>query len=810
MRYNYENDTIEMTVSELASIACPEGHIDSRGLGRLGSKEMAGTSIHKKIQKSVGEQYHCGIKFKNTSKIDDIYFYVTGSPDGIICDEGEFTIDEIKAISNFGLSDDGSGFHAARLYIFAYFFCVSKGFDSVNTRMTYYNTDDGEIRYAERSVNIEELREYYTQLLSAAYAKADFLRERHISRRASARGAKFPYDNLRESQDDMIRECYYDIKQGSRLFCQAPTGIGKTISVIYPSVRAFGDNSVDKIFYLTSKTSIKREAYNAAIKIREGGGEIYTISLSAKEYMCLCDAKDKVQGRLKLSCRPDVCKYARDYYKKRDAVILTMLQNHREFNRDIIMKYAKEYEVCPYELSLDLSEYCDLIICDYNYVFSPLVYLRRYFDDVRERYVFLVDEAHNLPKRARDMYSSRLQMSDFEAASRLALYEYQNGADTLARAINDVCDVFKRLGEACAESMKQTADGVNYGYNVSREPPFELLDKLDKLKKAIESWQKNNQGSDIYVEVDNLLYKCEEFLKLSEGFGAGYLSFTNVYGDNISQLMYCLDPSWHLSCVQDKATASVMFSATLTPAEYYAEILGGGEKAVSVSFKSPFERENLCVAVVDSISTRFEDRERSYKKIVSCIAATASAKAGNYLVFFPSYDYMEKVHDAFTKKYGKVKTVIQKRNMSARDRDEFLSFFADDKGVLRIGFCVIGGMFSEGIDLPGDRLIGSIVVGVGMPGISDTNNIIREYYDEKCSEGYDYAYTYPGFNNVLQATGRVIRKSDDCGIAVLIDDRYSEPRYIRLFPDEWKHVKFAGNSQSLAEIARRFWESMKK
>ena len=810
MKYNYENDTIEMTVSELAQIACPEGHIDSRGFGRASMREMAGSAIHKKIQNSYGGDYHTGVGFKNTSKLHDIYFYVTGAPDGIICDKGDFIIDEIKATSNFGLSEEGGGFHAARLYIFAYFFCLSKNLDGVDTRLTYYNTDDGEVRYAEKHVSFEELRDYYMQFLSEAYIKASFLRERHVTRRESAKKAKFPYANLRESQDEMVRECYYDIKQGSRLFCQAPTGIGKTISVIYPSVRAFGDNVADKIFYLTSKTSIKREAYNAAMKIREGGGDIYTISLSAKEYMCLCDEKDRKRGRLKLSCRPDVCKFARDYYKKRDAVIFTMLANHREFNRDIIMKYAKEYEVCPYELSLDLSEYCDLIICDYNYVFSPLVYLRRYFDDVRERYVFLVDEAHNLPKRARDMYSSQLQKTDFDEAARLALYEYQNGADVLSRALGDVSAVFEKLGGACSESMKQTAEGVNYGYNVSHEPPFELIDKLDKLTKVIESWQKNNQGSDIYFDIDNLLYKCEEFLKLAEGFGAGYLSFTNVYGDNVSQLLYCLDPSLHLSCVQDKAIASVMFSATLTPAEYYAEILGGGERAVSVRFKSPFDSENLCVAVVDSISTRYEDRENSYRKIVSCIAAVASAKAGNYLVFFPSYDYMEKVHDAFVKKYGKVKTVMQKKNMSARDRDDFLAFFKDDTDILRIGFCVIGGMFSEGIDLPGNRLIGSIIVGVGMPGISDQNNIIREYYDEKCSEGYDYAYTYPGFNNVLQAVGRVIRKSDDSGIAVLIDDRFSEPRYIRLFPDEWKHVKFAGNPQSLAEIARRFWQNMKK
>ncbi len=807
MRYNFENDTIEMSVSELASIACPEGHIDSRGFGRAAQREMGGTSIHKKIQNAYGDAYRTGVGFKNTSKLGDIYFYVAGAPDGIICDEGEFTVDEIKAVNNFGTAED-SGFHAARLYIFAYFFCNSKNFDGVNTRLTYYNTDDGEVRYAERYVTLDELRDFYMQFLSAAYAKASFLRDKHIVRRESARMVRFPYRDLRESQDEMIRECYYDIKQGSRLFCQAPTGIGKTISVIYPSVRAFGDNAADKIFYLTSKTSIKREAYNAAIKLRECGGDIYTISLSAKEYMCLCDKK--LSGRLKNSCRPDICKYARDYYKKRDSVIFTMLSNHREFNRELIMKYAKEYEVCPYELSLDLSEYCDLIICDYNYVFSPLVYLRRYFDNVSERYIFLVDEAHNLPKRARDMYSSRLDKALFDTASKAALYEYQNGSDALSRALGDVSAVFKKLGDACAESMKQTADGVNYGYNVSKEPPFELIDKLDKLKKIIEVWQKNNPTSENYQAIDDILYRCEEFLKLSEGFGAGYLSFTNVYGDNVSQLLYCLDPSLHLSTVQDKAVASIMFSATLTPAEYYAEILGGGDKAVSVRFSSPFDSDNLCVAVVDSISTRYEDRENSYKKIVSSIAATVSARAGNYLVFFPSYDYMEKVHGAFVKKYPKVKTVVQKRNMTSRDREDFLSSFKDDTGVLRIGFCVIGGMFSEGIDLPGNRLIGSIVVGVGMPGISDENNIIREYYDEKCSEGYDYAYTYPGFNSVLQAVGRVIRKSDDVGIAVLIDDRYSEPRYIRLFPNEWKHIKFAGNSQSLAEIARRFWQNQKK
>jgi Rad3-related DNA helicase len=272
-------------------------------------------------------------------------------------------------------------------------------------------------------------------------------------------------------------------------------------------------------------------------------------------------------------------------------------------------------------------------------------------------------------------------------------------------------------------------------------------------------------------------------------------------------LLYCLDPSGQLSEALCRAEASILFSATLTPTDYFADILGGGKGAVSVSFRSPFPSENLCVAVADGVSTRFEDRENSYKRVASCIAATVSAKAGNYMVFFPSYSFMERVHKIFSAKYPQVKTFLQKRSMTYAERDAFLDSFKDDSGRLRIGFCVLGGSFSEGIDLPGRRLIGALVVGVGLPGISDENNIIRDYYEEKSGFGYDYAYTYPGMNSVLQAVGRVIRTESDRGIAVLIDDRYADPKYRTLFPQEWKNVKFAGDAQSLAEIARRFWKN---
>lgn len=809
MKYNIDNQTIELSVRELCSIACPYGDIDCRNIGGLYERGVQGSAIHKKIQKSYGDAYHAEVALKNTSKLDDIYFYVTGRADGIICDVDGYTVEEIKTVKSFAFADNESGFHVSQLFCYSYFFCLTKNLPGVNTRLTYYNLDDGEIRYSERYVGVAELRGYYMQMLSVAYAKANFLRDKYEKRKPGAQNVKFPYRDLRESQEEMIRECYLDIKNGSRLFCQAPTGIGKTVSVLYPSVRLWGEDKVQKIFYLTSKASIKREAYNASRLIRESGADIYTCTISAKEYMCLCPEQLWKSGRIGQSCRPDVCPCASGYYEKKDTIIAEMLECEREFNRDVIMKYAKKYSVCPYELSLDLSESCDIIICDYNYVFSPMVYLRRYFETVSEDYVFLIDEVHNLPKRARDMFSSRIKLSDFESVGKELLYEYKNGADSLSRCALDIARELAKYREIYKENIKEASDGREYGFGISKEPPYAIIEKLSKFNKMCDSWLKSNMQSQLYSTLDNLNYQVYEFLQLARGYDDGYVSFVNIYPDDVSLLLYCLDPSNQLDRVLSKAKSTVMFSATLTPAEYYADILGGGDKAVSVSFASPFPPENLCVAVMDGVSTRYDDREASYKKIVSSIAATVSAKSGNYLVFFPSYDYMERVHSLFVKKYPKVKTVIQTRNMTPQKKDEFIEFFADDN-LLRVGFCVIGGSFSEGIDLPGRRLIGAVIVGVGMPGISDTNNILREYYDEKCSEGYDYAYTYPGFNNVLQAVGRVIRQYDDRGVAVLIDDRYAEPKYRRLFPYEWKSAKYAGDSHSLAEIARRFWDNQKK
>ena len=806
MNYNSERDMIEMSVRELCELALLSGDIDCRRSGKdRYERAVEGQKIHQKIQNSFGALYHGEVELRNATRLDETTFFVKGRADGIICHNGHYTVDEIKTV---GEQRFASGvvdrLHIAQLYCYAYFLCSLKGLNSVNTRIIYYNVDSEEIDFHEKVLFAEDLRDFYRKLLSRVLWKARFLRERYTVRMPAAASAPFPYSSLRESQSEMIKECYRDIKQGNRLFCQAPTGIGKTVSTLYPSVKRMGEGFADKIFYLTSKASIKREAFHALEKMNSAGAKVKGMVLSSREQMCANESAKLRGGRLSSNCRPELCPYAKAYYDKLSPAIEELMGSGECFDSNTIKNFAKLREVCPYELSLDLSMLCDVIICDYNYVFSPTVYLKRYFDENagggREKYIFLVDEAHNLPDRARDMFSSRLSSEDFE--NMISMLEEDS---KLKDACRSVLKSFENLERLCSDNMKYDIDGKGVGYSVERELPENFLRDLTAFSERCDAWMKHHEDHAAYIAVEELSYKIFEFNKICECYDRHYLTFINTVDRQTSILLYCLDPSGSLSVALERAVASVMFSATLTPTDYFADILGGGDKTVSVSFESPFPRENLSVVAVDKISTRYEDREKSNKKIVSCIAATVSGKVGNYMVFFPSYSYMESVLKIFRAKYPKVTVLPQKKNMTIAEREEYLAAFTDD-GRLRIGFCVLGGSFSEGIDLPGKRLIGVVVVGVGLPGISDENNIIRDYYEEKCGMGYDYAYTYPGMNSVLQAVGRVIRTETDRGVAVLIDDRYAEPKYRALYPHEWKGMNLVGNPHSLAEIMRRFWK----
>ena len=691
-----------------------------------------------------------------------------------------------------------------RMKCFAYFLCVRDGLSSVRCRITYYNTENKKTRYFRYRLGLGELKNFYFELLSKIKVRADVLVKKEESTKPLASSAKFPYPELREGQEMMIRESFSAIKRGKRIFIEAPTGTGKTMSSLYPAVRALGDGYTDKIFYLTAKSSTRREAYAAAARLFTSGVPIRTAVITAKEQICACPHL-RERSNAKSPCNPIDCPYARGYYEKSGEALDELLSTHNGYPRKLITDVARKYSVCAYELSLDLSEYCDIIICDYNYAFDPSVYFRRYFSDEgrKEKYTFLIDEAHNLADRARDMYSAELRRSKIAELCRVVGAvdgELKTSADALYMSMN-------RLRKLCKDSMTKDSEGNEQGFYISKSPLDGFNKELDIFRKKCDGWLRKNREHPMSGELYSLSSDIHKYLSVNEYFDTGFLCYIELFGGDLIVKTYCLDPSPTMNALLKRASASVLFSATLTPPEYFCDVLGGSKNTESISLPSPFPTENLCVSVVDYLSVRAEDRKKNYAKYATVIAATVSPKHGNYIAYFPSYECLEGVLDIFKRKYPKVDTVVQSKGMGAAEKERFLSEFKDDTDRLRVGFCVLGGAFSEGVDLPGSRLIGSIIFGVGIPALSNERNIIMEYFDNTVGQGYDYAYTYPGMNRVLQAVGRVIRREGDRGVAVLVDDRYADGKYRALFPTHWDDVKYTGNARSLAEIMRRFWEN---
>jgi Rad3-related DNA helicase len=500
------------------------------------------------------------------------------------------------------------------------------------------------------------------------------------------------------------------------------------------------------------------------------------------------------------------CPYAAGYYDRAPDAVYELLTTGRGYSRTRIAEIAAKYKVCPYELSLDVSEHCDVIIGDYNYVFDPMVYLRRYFapsEAIGGKSVFLIDEAHNMADRARDMYSAELRCTPLEALASLLDERDARTVD----ALDGVAALMRGMRVHCRDNLTRDDDGNDRGFYLSRSPLTQFNEKISALYAVLDRWLQEHREDDLAPRFAEISYAIKEYLCILEHYDDRYLSYVLLEGGEVTVRLYCLDPSYVLDVALSRGSAAVLFSATLTPLSYFMDLLGGRDGAKHLSLSSPYERDNLGLFAVESISTRYEHRAMSAEEIARCIAATASGKRGNYMVYFPSYQYMEVVLRAFRARYPRVTTIVQKKGMYGRERDEFLEAFKADRGVLRVGFCVLGGSFSEGVDLPGDRLIGSIIVGVGLQGLSNEGNILQEYYQNKTEMGYEYAYLYPGMNRVLQAAGRVIRRDEDVGVVVLIDDRYATPAYTELFPPHWRHIQYAGCAENLAEMVREFWEN---
>ncbi len=782
MRYNEQTDGVEIELSELCALA----------FGRGNYKDESESLLDATALNVQADAYYSDVQLQHTCRFAGVLIKVTGTAQGIALEKGSVTLDYTVRAAK--LPDQNELFTVpVRQRCLAYMLAAAKELVSINVRRLTV-TGKGESSGAAAVFTIASLTDEYTDILSRALPYIENCIEQNRDVKPRAAELAFPYPEIREGQEEFMRECFRDIMHSKRLFIQAPTGIGKTISTMYPAVRAMGRGKYDKVFYLTAKASTRREAFAAAKRLFEAGAPLRTIILSAKEQMC------PVEGCNYRTCKHN-CPRSISHTKIMQA-ISELLTHQNGYTSALIKRVAEKYGVCPYELSLDLSEFCSIVICDYNYVYNPAVKLRRYFVENNGKYVLLVDEAHNLTDRARDMFSCELRSATFEA-----LMLQMPETEPLYNKLKQAFSVFKLAKRYCRDNTQKDANGVECGYYYSKEPLDDINASLATLASAIEKWLKMHTYDALYDAIESFYSELRAYVATTELYDGGFVTYLTVQGSEVALKQICLDPSRQLEDCNAGAEAVIMFSATLTPPNYFAQTLGGGKQAVCVNFPSPFPKENLCVAVAEGISTRYEDRDRSIKKTASYIAASVCGKVGNYMVYFPSYAYMEKVAKAFCDKYPDVPVLMQKRGMTQEQKERFLDAFTADNPGMLIGFCVLGGSFSEGVDLPGGRLIGSIIVGVGIPGLSDERNIIRDYYADQNGMGYEYAYVYPGMNHVLQAAGRVIRTDTDRGIVVLLDQRYAEPRYAELFPPHWEDVRFASDAQSLAKTIAEFWKS---
>lgn len=794
---------IKISVRNLVEFILRSGNLDNRGSRSDADAMQAGSKLHRKLQKQMGSNYSAEVPLSITIPIarDDISLNLTveGRADGIINNtviENDFTpislvgeeedipeiiIDEIKGMyMDLSLLKEPIEVHKAQAMCYAYIYADKYDHKYIGIRMTYCNLETESLRYFEETISFEVLREWFDKLINEYVKWAVWQIRWTKSRNKSIQAFEFPFP-YREGQKKLVAGAYRTILRDKNLFIQAPTGVGKTISTIFPSIKAMGENIGEKIFYLTAKTITRTVAEDTFRILRNEDVSFKVVTITAKEKICILDKPD---------CNPVSCERAKGHYDRVNDAVFDLLINEDEINRDLIVLYASKHCVCPFEMSLDVTLWADAIICDYNYVFDPNVYLRRFFQNEKKNdYIYLIDEAHNLVERAREMYSAVLYKDSFLEVKKLV----KDKSNSLIKRL-DYCN--KEL-----LAYKRECDD------------FEVVDDIEGLVMGLmglmteyESFLSENvilEGKD---QILSLFLDIRHFLNMYEFIDDDYCIYTDYeQGDRFRIKLQCMDPSRKLSKYLERAKSTMFFSATLLPIKYYKEQLGGKEEDYAVYAPTSFGIDNRLIMIADDVSTKYTRRnEKEYRKIIKYIKEFTDARVGNYMVFFPSYQMLTQIAEMAEDIIDGI--VIQSSNMTEENREEFLEEFIPDPSTSRIGFCVMGGIFSEGIDLKGDRLIGAIIVGTGLPMVCNERELFRGYFDEKNRMGFEYAYLYQGMNKVLQSAGRVIRTNEDRGAILLLDDRFTKRQYTNLFPMEWFPNRLV-NIDTMNKHLEEFWHN---
>lgn len=747
------------------------------------ARAVEGIRIHQQIQRSRPATYQAEIPISRNVETDHFVLCISGRIDGVFSREDRPIVEEIKStrrpLDEITESPDPVHWGQARCY--AYMWAVQEGVESMDVQLTYVHVPSGEIREMVRTYELEALTAFFEDLVDHYHRWLTTLVHWSALRERSIEQMEFPFTSYRPGQRDMAVAVYRCVRDGGHLLVQAATGIGKTMAALFPAIKAVGERLAAKIVFLTARTTGRLAAEAALDILRQNGLRLKSVSITAKDKICFAPES---------ACLPEECPYAKGFYDRINAAVETAFQMDG-LNRDAIETVARRHQVCPFELTLEMIQWADCVIGDYNYAFDPRVTLQRLFQEESGAKAILIDEAHNLVDRSRDMFSAELDKQTLLSFRRVV----KNELPQLYQALGSINTLL------VAERRRTREAG---GSLVSMHPPGELVDRLQAFARLAENWLTKNIRTPFREDLLQLYFDCMRFIRVAETFDERYATIYQCTDEDLRIRQFCIDPSVQLETAWQQCKAAVLFSATLTPAGYFQNLLGCRPDTARLDLISPFPADNLAVLRACRISTFFQERKYSCGAVSRMIGAFVARNKGNYLVFFPSYAYLQMVLEQFETAFGHLEILAQTPEMVESDRIDFLDRFKAGKNESLVGFAVMGGVFGEGIDLKGDRLTGAVIVGVGLPGICPERELIRSYYDEHDGRGFAYAYQYPGINRVLQAAGRVIRSEHDRGAVLLIDQRYARSFYASLLPPHWRILNINGPDE-IESALLGFW-----
>jgi len=776
---------IKITAKDIVKFIYSGGDLTSEF--QSNKRALEGIEAHSYLQNKYKEDDRKEVSVETLFEHGDYSFYITGRMDGLLKEDNKLIIEEIKSTkADLALMDINTRpEHLMQAKMYAYMYVKNNNLKSINVRLTYITVEGYATKSFNKRYNFSQLAKFFTSTIDEYTKWLEIFNEHQREKLKSIEGLVFPFEEYREGQYKFMGAVYQTLIKKDILYSIAPTGIGKTIGSLYSALKTI-KNEKEKIFYLTAKNAGKKIVVDTVNLLKDNGLICKTTVINSKESMCLMD---------KVDCDPEICPYAKGFFNRLREAVNDIFVHNDVYDMKLIKDYGTYHSICPHEFSLELSNYSDLVICDYNYAFDPRVHLIRYFEDDYYAPKLLIDEAHNMVDRSRNMYSSSLKKESLINLRKAA----NKVKPSIRNSIKKLLDYIDRFVE------ENEIEKSRFYYQDDLDVDFLNLTEVitNKLERVLAENKKFTKRDKVLEGYFELL----QFVRISEYYNDNYKYIVQAIDDDIIITMSCLDASnYILDTIERRVSGVVFFSATLFPVDYYVKLITKGV-GKTISIPSPFIQSHLGLFVDDSTSTRYRDRPRSIANIIDSIYAIAETKIGNYIIFFPSYLYLNMVLEEFnTEEY---EMLIQTRNMSRYQRNEMLNEFNTTGDKSRLGFFVLGGSFSEGIDYIGDMLSGVLIVGVAMPQFNKYNELLRNHFDNEFNEGFDYAYTYPGMNKVIQAVGRVIRTNQDLGIAVLFDDRYSHNKYKSLFPKNWSHYKRINKGQYLQSYLFNFWEKQK-